>query len=436
MFERKILLPHQYYYPVMELMEDRATKEKQDEFLNQIPYGNKDVFLYIHFPFCDSHCAFCGFDKRYNLEEIEKYVERLKEELAFYSQFGFRIVNIHLGGGTPTLIPGNLLKEIIDFVHMHYDCVPHMDINIEGSATSIYRDDIIQFIKDGKITRTSVGVQTFNREMREIFQTQATLEQVYLTLSTLRENGIDVFADILFGYPDFGIGIPPEKIVEQDIKEAIKLEVAGIDFSQVYPYGNKLFRIIEEQKLDFPSTEKLTGYMQECMELMEENGYHQSTSYGFVRRGRIIMETSYYGGMDRVTDTLAVGCSAFGLLNGFKYRNSMYSGYMRHGIPSYMQVKKLTESQKNQMNIVGFSKLLELSKSLLEQSAQRENLEKKLKVLLQEGMLEELEDRYCLTRRGRLFVDNIYYYMLDDEERKAVNKEMKIVEFEGGKDHG
>lgn len=74
MFEKKILLPHQYYYPALELMKDRVTNESREEFLKSIPHGNKRVLLYVHFPFCDSHCAFCGFDKRYNLDEIKQYI--------------------------------------------------------------------------------------------------------------------------------------------------------------------------------------------------------------------------------------------------------------------------------------------------------------------------------------------------------------------------
>lgn len=430
MFKKKLLLPHQYYYPGFEMMRDKVTPEMKKEILKSLSAGKKEVLLYLHFPFCDSHCAFCGFDKRYNLEEIRRYVERLKDEMAFYAQFGYQIQNIHLGGGTPTLVPGVLLKEIIDFIRGNFDCSPDMDINLEGSATSIYRDDIIQFIKDSGVTRTSVGVQTFDRRMREVFQTQATLEQVYLTLSTLKKNQIGVFTDILFGYPDFGVGEIPQKIVERDIKEAVSLGVEGIDFSQIYPYGNRPSEIIKEKNLRFPSTEELTDYMKTCMEYMETQGYRQETSYGFVKQGRIIMETSYYGGLKPVTDTLAVGCSAFGLLNGYKYRNSMYSGYMRQDIPAYMQIKKLSENQMEQMDIVGFSKLLNLSKTVLEQSKRKDYFEAKLRELIQGGMVKELEDRYRLTSRGRLFVDNIYYFMLDDEERTVIDKEMKIVEFD------
>ena len=365
MFTKKILLPHQYYYPSLEMIKDWVTAEKRENFIHYLNEGKKEVLLYIHFPFCDSHCAFCGFDKRYNFEEIEKYVERLKEELGFYAQFGYKIQNIHFGGGTPTLVPGKLLKSIIDFVKENYDCSADMDINIEGSATSIYHDDIIEFIKDCNITRTSVGVQTFNKKMREVFQIQASLDQVYLTLSTLKKNDIGVFVDILFGYPDFRVGDTPEEIVKSDLKEAMRLKVEGIDFSQIFPYGNKLSKIIKEKGLTFPSTKAIISHMQECMEMMENNGYHQETSYGFVRKGRIIMETSYYGGMESVTDTLAIGCSAFGLLNGYKYRNTMYSGYMRHDIPSYLHIKQLSESQMDQMNIVSFSKLLQLSKAIV-----------------------------------------------------------------------
>lgn len=430
MFDQKILLPHQYYYPALKMLGDRVTSDKKETFIKKLKGGTKEVLLYIHIPFCDSHCAFCGFDKKYNLEEITKYLDKVKEELRFYSQFGYKIQNIHFGGGTPSLVPGKQLKELVSFIKELYDCSPDMDINMEGSATSIWRDDIIEFIKECNIARTSVGVQTFYAGMREIFQTQATLEQVYHTLETLKKNHISVFTDILFGYPDFGLEKTPEEIVKADIQEAIRLGVNGIDFSQIFPYGNKLSKIIEEKELHFPTTGQIISHMQECMDHMEENGYHQETSYGFVRDGRIIMETSYYGGVDEVVDTLAIGSSAFGLLNGFRYRNAMYPGYMRQPVPAYMHVKELTENEKDQINIVGFSKLLKLKKSLVEKSFQKENFYQKLQELVDMGMVREESDSYFVTKTGRYYVDNIYYYLLDQEERDVISKEMQMVIFD------
>ena len=95
-----------------------------------------------------------------------------------------------------------------------------------------------------------------------------------------------------------------------------------------------------------------------------------------------------------------------------------------------MHVKKLTDSQMEQMNIVSFSKLLQLSKAMVENSPRRAYFEEKLQNLIQGGMVEEMDDRYRITKTGRLFVDNIYYYMLDDEERNVIQKEMQMVEFD------
>ena len=408
---------------------DRSTKEKREEFLESMNGIQREVLLYIHFPFCDSRCAFCGFDKKYDLDEIENYVEHLLVELQFYSKYDFTIKNIHIGGGTPTLVPSIYLAKVLDFIKSNYNCDSQMDINIEGSATSIYHDDIIDFIKNYNIARVSVGVQTFNPKLREIFNTKATLEQVELTLDTLRTNDIKVFTDILFGYPDFGIGIRPKEIVKNDISRAIDFGVAGIDFSHVYPYGNRLAKMIEDEKYEYPSTSELMDLMEDCMDYMEENGYNQETSYGFVKEGKIIIETSYYGGVDDVVDTLAVGSGSFGLIGEYKYRNPQYGAYMRMPAPSFVQIKKLSKQQMENMEIVGFPKVLRLSKRQLQRPGMKERFLPKLSELLRQGLIEEQPDYYVVSSKGRFFVDNIYFDMLEKSEQEILKNNVKIMEY-------
>ena len=76
----------------------------------------------------------------------------------------------------------------------------------------MYREDIIQFILDEKIARVSTGIQTFYQPLRELFAQKATLDEVYLTLETLKKNHIIVHGDILYGYPCF-----PQLGKEEDI---------------------------------------------------------------------------------------------------------------------------------------------------------------------------------------------------------------------------
>ena len=79
MFDKKILLPHQYYYPHMDLFEDKSTVKKEEKFFTELNSEVKpgDASIYIHIPFCDSKCAFCGFDKVKNTTEIMQYKDCL-----------------------------------------------------------------------------------------------------------------------------------------------------------------------------------------------------------------------------------------------------------------------------------------------------------------------------------------------------------------------
>lgn len=91
MFDKKILLPHQYYYPHMELIADKSTVSNEKRFFEGLEQEGKpaNASVYIHIPFCDSKCAFCGFDKVKNTSEIDKYKEKVFEEIDNYARYKY-----------------------------------------------------------------------------------------------------------------------------------------------------------------------------------------------------------------------------------------------------------------------------------------------------------------------------------------------------------
>lgn len=120
MFDKKILLPHQYYYPHMDLFEDKSTVKKEEKFFTELNSEVKpgDASIYIHIPFCDSKCAFCGFDKVKNTTEIMQYKEKVIEEIHNYAEKEYiqhlTVSVIHIGGGTPTILPRDVFNDILN----------------------------------------------------------------------------------------------------------------------------------------------------------------------------------------------------------------------------------------------------------------------------------------------------------------------------------
>ena len=427
----KMLLPHQYYYPHLDLIKDKCTASKKDDFKDGLghPAHSKEAMIYIHIPFCDSKCAFCGFDKVYNTEEMSTYVEKLIKEMQYYAKQDYvkslRINGIHFGGGTPTILPAAALSLLLKTIFECFNMDTNTTINIEGSATTLYHPDIISFLLENHISRVSVGVQTFNQKLRDQYKTKATLDEVYKTLEALKSNHIITYIDIMYGYPDFGIG-NMQKIVEDDVREAISLGVEGIDFGQIYPYSNQLEQRIVAENLQLPSEQSVVDTIQNSTEIMESAGYEQKTAYGFTRCGRIIIETSYFGGANDLPDCLAFGSGAFGFLNSYKYRNVSYNSYMNFDLPNYSQLKKLSPEQLDNMKIVGFPKLLMLSKELLSPIL-KARFQEKLDHLISDNLITETSDSFLLTQKGKSYIDNIYYYLLEDEEKQVIDKQLKYL---------
>ena len=115
-----------------------------------------------------------------------------------------------------------------------------------------------------------------------------------------------------------------KEITFNDIKEAINLNVDAIDFGQLYPYCNSLEMKIKEENLKFPDKETLLDIILTVNTMMEENGYIQKASYGYTKANKNIkvMESEYYGGIQNVSDCIAIGSGAFGFINGYKYWNT------------------------------------------------------------------------------------------------------------------
>lgn len=164
------------------------------------------ISLYIHLPFCESLCTFCGCNKRitknHSLET--PYLESVLKEWELYLQlFGKRprIAELHLGGGTPTFFSPENLQYLLNGILRTSKLSETAAFSFEGHPNNTTREHL-QTLYDCGFRRVSYGVQDYNELVQTAIHRIQPFENVQLATSLAREIGYNsVGHDIIFGLP-------------------------------------------------------------------------------------------------------------------------------------------------------------------------------------------------------------------------------------------
>ena len=169
-------------------------------------FGHEGLSLYVHLPYCESLCTYCGCNTRITVNHaVEKpYIDAVLQEWGQYLKlFGKRpkIKEIHLGGGTPTFFSPEHLKLLVVGLLEFADLQQPLEFSFEGHpANTTYEH--IKALRDVGFTRVSFGIQDFDPKVQEAINRRQTFEQVEQVTRWSRELGFDsVNFDLIYGLP-------------------------------------------------------------------------------------------------------------------------------------------------------------------------------------------------------------------------------------------
>lgn len=167
---------------------------------------SKGISVYIHLPFCESMCTFCGCNKRITKNhEVEiPYIQSVLKEFVLYrALFEERpvIKQLHLGGGTPTFFsPANLdrlLSGIFTIAKQADDC----ELSFEGHPNNTTKAHL-DALATHHFTRVCYGVQDYNLKVQKAIHRVQPFENVQRATSEARKGGYtSVGHDIIYGLP-------------------------------------------------------------------------------------------------------------------------------------------------------------------------------------------------------------------------------------------
>ncbi len=167
----------------------------------------RGLALYVHVPFCQALCTFCGCNIRVarNHSLAIPYVPRLLRELDLYGQrlgrTSFRLGALHLGGGTPTFLPAGELDRLCSGLMARLEVIPGAVLTVEVDPRVTTQEQLGVLRRHG-FNRISIGVQDFDPRVLDIVNRPQEVSQVREVIDSARGLGFSsVSVDLIYGLP-------------------------------------------------------------------------------------------------------------------------------------------------------------------------------------------------------------------------------------------
>ena len=204
--------------------------------------------IYIHIPFCKRRCIYCDFFSTTRSEEKPTYVHALCQELEMRKDYleGEEIETIYLGGGTPSQLSEDELKEIFTYIYKVYCVSPDAEITLEANPDDL-TPEYVAMLRQLPINRISMGIQTFQKETLKLLHRRHTAQQAIETFKRCREAGFqNISIDLMYGFPGETLNTWKE-----DLQQAIALHPEHISaYHLIYEEGTALWKLREQHQVE------------------------------------------------------------------------------------------------------------------------------------------------------------------------------------------
>ena len=278
---------------------------------------NKDIkSLYIHIPFCHKICDYCDFTKlQYFRNFAIEYLKALKDELSSYHIKNLK--TIYVGGGTPTALEDDLFLELLTIIDPYTKGVKEYTFEANPESLSLEK---IKMLKEHKVNRISLGVQTTHDKILQMVNRNHHFEQVKTVIKNLKEQGIDnINVDLILGLPHSS-----KKILENDLKNILSLETKHIS---CYGLTVNEHTVLFNKGIKAPKDDVLRDYYDLVEQTLTKNGFVHYEVSNWAKPG---YESEHNLTYWRNEQYYGVGLGASGYIGETRYKNTInLSQYLR-----------------------------------------------------------------------------------------------------------
>lgn len=298
----------------------------------------KKLGIYIHIPFCKQKCYYCDFVSFANQEGLQiDYFKSLKKEISdFFTKNRYEISTIYIGGGTPSFVDSEFIKEILKLIpNNHAD-----EITIEVNPGTVTLEKLQLYKKIG-INRLSIGLQsTQDRLLKKIGRIH-TFEDFLNTYNIAKQVGFEnINVDLMIGLPNQTIAD-----IKQSLEIVTKLEPKHISvYSLIVEENTKIADLIANNELKLPDEELERNMYWYVKNYLELNGYNHYEISNFAKKD---FESKHNLDCWNQEEYIGFGLAAHSYLNNTRFSNTEdLREYLNNGWKNKIIQEKQNENSK------------------------------------------------------------------------------------------
>ena len=377
--------------------------------------------LYLHIPFCISKCTYCAFNTYTRLEHlIPPFVEALQTELRC-SAAGARGRTVHtvfFGGGTPSLLQGDHLSDILRTIGLCFDVCNDVEVTLEANPNDLNREWLAAAF-DAGVNRLSIGVQSTQARDLRLFARRHDNDQVAQAVLNARQAGFGlVNLDLIYGVPEQSL-----TDWEQTLAEILLLKPGHLSlYALSLEAGTPLQEWVARGEVAAPDDDLAAEQYELASEVLAAAGYQQYEISNWALPGQACRHNLQYW---RNLDWLGLGPGAHGHVAGTRTRACLsprqyIEAFNGEGGSANYPATPATEEIVHLTREEEISETLIMGLRLTEEGISRVGFSRRfgedvtnifgdaLRAHEQRGLLEISCDRIRLRPAGRLLANQVF----------------------------
>ena len=262
---------------------------------------------YIHIPFCSGgKCKYCNFVSFNKPEMITGYIYSLLKEISESYQ-GEKLKTLYFGGGTPSLVPADLLKKVVNKFSLENDAEITIELNPENGS-----EEYINQLRTIGFNRLSIGSQTFNDDLLNLIGRRHSSNQITETVNNAKKAGFNnISLDLIYGLPT-----QTTEDIKRDLDKFLEFDIQHISTYGLKIEGGSYWGNCPPDEV--PDDDIQADMYETVNEILTNAGFHRYEVSNFAKQGFESKHNLTYWNND---EFYGFGVSAHGYVNNIRYSN-------------------------------------------------------------------------------------------------------------------